>query len=149
MTDAQKRFCDEYLIDLNATRAYKVAYPKIKKDHTATVNGNRLLTFADIKKYISDKIKEREKRTEVTQDRVIQELAKIAFVDIRELYNDSGGLKNIKEIDRRFLLIFSVAGYSTGDSLLPLYGSPRLQSHHTNGIILSPYPDISSHKIYP
>ena len=99
MTDAQKRFCDEYLIDLNATRAYKVAYPKIKKDHTATVNGNRLLTFADIKKYISDKIKEREKRTEVTQDRVIQELAKIAFVDIRELYNDSGGLKNIKDID--------------------------------------------------
>ena len=99
MTDAQKRFCDEYLIDLNATRAYKVAYPKIKKDHTATVNGNRLLTFADIKKYISDKIKEREKRTEVTQDKVIQELAKIAFADIRSLYNDSGELKNIKEID--------------------------------------------------
>ncbi len=99
MTNSQQRFCDEYLIDLNATRAYKVAYPKVKKDHTATVNGNRLLTFADIKKYISDKIKEREKRTKVTQDKVIQELAKIAFADIRSLYNDSGGLKNIKEID--------------------------------------------------
>ena len=44
MTDAQKRFCDEYLIDLNATRAYKVAYPNCKKDETARANGSRLLT---------------------------------------------------------------------------------------------------------
>ena len=32
MTDAQKRFCDEYLIDLNATRAYKTAYSRCQKD---------------------------------------------------------------------------------------------------------------------
>ena len=35
MTEKQKRFCDEYLIDLNATRAYKAAYPSVKKDETA------------------------------------------------------------------------------------------------------------------
>lgn len=99
MTDAQKRFCDEYLIDLNATRAYKVAYPKVKKDHTATVNGNRLLTIADIQEYITEKIKEREQRTEVTQDMVIKELAKIAFLDIRKLYTENGQLKNIADID--------------------------------------------------
>ena len=33
MTEKQKLFVDEYLIDLNATRAYKVAYPNIKNDH--------------------------------------------------------------------------------------------------------------------
>lgn len=99
MTEAQKRFCNEYLIDLNATRAYKVAYPKVKKDHTATVNGNRLLTNADVQNYISEKIKEREKRTEVTQDRVIEELSKIAFLDIRKLYTENGQLKNIADID--------------------------------------------------
>lgn len=38
MTDAQKRFCDEYLVDLNATRAYKVAYPRVKKDTVAKSN---------------------------------------------------------------------------------------------------------------
>lgn len=43
MTDAQKRFCDEYLIDLNATRAYKVAYPNCKKDETASAVGSRML----------------------------------------------------------------------------------------------------------
>lgn len=96
MTDAQKRFCNEYLIDLNATRAYKVAYPNCKKDETARANSSRLLTKANIQEYIAEKQKEREKRTEVTQDMVIQELAKIAFADIRALYDDNGNLKNVK-----------------------------------------------------
>lgn len=99
MTDAQKRFCDEYLIDLNATRAYKVAYPNCKKDDTARANSSRLLTKANIQEYIAEKQKEIEKRTEVTQDRVIKELAKIAFLDIRKLYTDNGQLKNVADLD--------------------------------------------------
>ena len=35
MTEKQKIFADEYLIDLNATRAYRKAYPSVKKDETA------------------------------------------------------------------------------------------------------------------
>lgn len=99
MTDAQKRFADEYLIDLNATRAYKVAYSRCKKDETARANSSRLLTNANIQNYISEKQKEIEKRTEVTQDKVIKELAKIAFLDIRKLYSENGQLKNIADID--------------------------------------------------
>lgn len=79
MTKAQQVFCDEYLIDLNATRAYKVAYPSCKKDTTANVNGSKLLRNAKVQEYISVKMQEREKRTEVTQDMVINELASIAF----------------------------------------------------------------------
>ena len=79
LTEKQKRFCDEYLIDLNATRAYKVAYPNVKKDDTARANGSRLLTNANIKEYLDERIKEREKRTEITQDKVLEELAAIAF----------------------------------------------------------------------
>lgn len=99
MTDAQRRFCDEYLIDLNATRAYKVAYPNCKKDDTARTNSSRLLTIANIQEYISEKQKEIEKRTKVTQDMVIKELAKIAFLDIRKLYTENGQLKNIADLD--------------------------------------------------
>lgn len=101
MTDAQKRFCDEYLIDLNATRAYKIAYPNCKKDDSARKAGSRLLTIVDIQNYISEKQTEIEKRTEITQDMVIQELANIAFLDIRKLYNESGGLKNVQDIDEK------------------------------------------------
>ena len=99
MTNAQKRFCDEYLVDLNATRAYKVAYSRCKKDETASVNGSKLLRNTKVQEYIYKKQKEIEKRTEVTQDMVIQELAKIAFLDIRKLYTENGQLKNIADID--------------------------------------------------
>ena len=99
MTDAQKRFWDEYLTDLNATRAYKVAYLRCKKDETANVNGSKLLRNAKVQEYISEKMKEREKRTEITQDMVIKELAKIAFLDIRKLYTENGQLKNIADMD--------------------------------------------------
>ena len=99
MTDAQKRFCDEYLIDLNATRAYKVAYPRCKKDETANAASSRMLRNVKVQEYISEKQKEIEKRTEVTQDMVIKELAKIAFLDIRKLYTESGQLKNVADID--------------------------------------------------
>lgn len=52
MTDAQKRFADEYLIDCNATRAYLAAYPAVKRSETARTNGSRLLAKANIREYI-------------------------------------------------------------------------------------------------
>lgn len=58
MTDKQKRFADEYLIDCNATRAYKVAYPSVKKDETARKLGSRMMTNEDVKKYIDKKLSE-------------------------------------------------------------------------------------------
>ena len=56
MTDNQRRFCDEYLIDCNATRAYKAAYPNIKKDHTAESAGYRLLRNVEVKDYINEQL---------------------------------------------------------------------------------------------
>lgn len=107
MTDAQKRFCDEYLIDLNASRAYKVAYPSCKKDETARANGSRLLTKANIQNYISEQIEEQKKRTEITQDKVLNELAKIAFGDIRKLYTETGSLKNIQDMDNEAIAMLA------------------------------------------
>lgn len=92
LTEKQKRFCDEYLVDLNATRAYKKAYPSVKKDETARANASRLLTKANIKEYIDKRIKDRQKRTEITQDKVLNELAAIAF---------SNGSKYAKIVERK------------------------------------------------
>lgn len=52
MTEKQKRFCDEYLIDLNGTRAYKAAYPSVKSDKTAGANAARLLGNASVRAYL-------------------------------------------------------------------------------------------------
>jgi phage terminase small subunit len=78
LTDKQKLFADEYLIDLNATRAYKAVYKSCKKDETARVNGSRLLTNANVAEYIELRMKDRSKRTEITQDWVLNELYAIA-----------------------------------------------------------------------
>lgn len=56
MTDKQKMFADEYLIDLNATRAYKAVYKSVKKDTVAATNGGRMLRNAEVKKYIDDQL---------------------------------------------------------------------------------------------
>ena len=92
LTEKQKRFCDEYLVDLNATRAYKKAYPSVKKDETAAQAGSRLLRNVNVKEYIDKRIKDRQKRTEITQDKVLNELAAIAF---------SNGSKYAKVVERK------------------------------------------------
>lgn len=81
LTEKQKRFADEYLIDLNGTRAYKAAYPSVKKDNTAAVNANRLLRKTNIAAYIAKRQQAQQERTEITQDMVLRELAAIAFSD--------------------------------------------------------------------
>ncbi|EOL43346.1 terminase small subunit [Enterococcus caccae] len=54
MTDKQRVFADEYLKDLNGTRAYKVAYPTVKKDTRVATNAGRLLGNAEVKTYIDE-----------------------------------------------------------------------------------------------
>ena len=56
MTDNQRKFADEYLIDCNARRAYKVAYPKIKKDEVADAAASRLLSNVKVKAYIDEQL---------------------------------------------------------------------------------------------
>lgn len=79
LTEKQKLFANEYLIDLNAIRAYKAAYPRIKSDDVAAQAGSRMLRNVKVSEYIQKRIDERQKRTEVTQDMVIKELDAIEF----------------------------------------------------------------------
>lgn len=97
MTEKYRIFADEYLVDLNATRAYKVAYPSVKKDQTAAAAAARLLRNVNVQEYIAERMRERQQRTEVTQDMVVKELAAIAFskvTDYIEVLN--GGVVVIK-----------------------------------------------------
>lgn len=77
LTSKQKIFCDEYLVDLNATRAYKAAYPNIKRDSTARTNGSRLLTNANVKSYIDERLKELEDKRIAKAEEVLQYLTKV------------------------------------------------------------------------
>lgn len=81
LNDMQRLFVTEYLIDLNATQAaIRAGY----SEKTAMEQGSRLLRNVKIKEAIQIAMDERVKRTEVTQDRVLKELAKIGFADLKD-----------------------------------------------------------------
>lgn len=82
MTQKQKRFIEEYLIDLNATQAaIRAGY----SPDTAQQTGSENLSKPVIRAQIDRAMAERSKRTGVNAERVIQELAKIAFVNAAEV----------------------------------------------------------------
>ncbi len=77
MTEKQKRFADEYLVDLNATRAYKAAYPNIKNDNSAAVCANKLLRNPKVAKYIDERLKELESKRVATVQEVMEYLTTV------------------------------------------------------------------------
>lgn len=74
MTDKQKLFCDEYLIDLNATQAAIRAGYKKRYAHT---NANKLLQNTTIKEYIAKRMEEKEKDLIASQDEVLKYLTSV------------------------------------------------------------------------
>lgn len=96
LTPKQQRFVQEYLVDLNATQAAIRAGYSAKR---ADAIGYDLLRNTEVAKAVQAAMKVREDRTHITQDRVLQELARIAFFDIRKLYREDGTLKKPTELD--------------------------------------------------
>lgn len=102
LTPKQRMFVEQYLIDLNATQAYKRAGYSAKTDRVAGVESHKLLKNPKIEAAIAKAMDERSKRTEVTADRVLQELAKVGFsniTDFMEWQNGDIRLKDSSEID--------------------------------------------------
>lgn len=91
MTKKQKRFIEEYLIDLNATQAaIRAGY----SPDTAKSIGSENLTKPDIQARIAQAMAERSRRTGVNADRVVMELAKVAFVNASDVIDaDTATLK--------------------------------------------------------
>lgn len=77
MTEKQKIFADEYIICLNATRAYKKAYPNVKKDEVARANGSRLLTNANVKTYIDEQLEKLQSERVADQQEVLEFLTSV------------------------------------------------------------------------
>lgn len=81
ITEKQRRFVDEYLIDLNGTQAaIRAGY----SEATANEQASRMLANVNIQEYLQERRKAVQERTEITQDKVLKELAKIGFADIRK-----------------------------------------------------------------
>lgn len=96
LTAKQQRFTEEYMVDLNATQAAQRAGYSAR---TAADIGRQLLRKAPVAERIQAAMAERSVRTRVTQDRVLQEVARLAFLDIRKAFNANGTMKPLHEMD--------------------------------------------------
>ncbi|PRH24362.1 terminase small subunit [Burkholderia multivorans] len=96
LTAKQQRFVDEYLVDLNASAAARRAGYSVK---TADRIGAQLLGKTWVATKVAEAMRARRERTHITQDRVLEELSRIAFFDIRKLYNADGTLKRPDQLD--------------------------------------------------
>jgi phage terminase small subunit len=128
LTDKQIKFCEEYLIDLNATQAaIRAGY----SEKTARSIANENLTKPDIQNYLTERQKELKEETGITQKRVLQELSAIAFSDIRRFYDENGNLKSITELDDEAAA--ALAGVET-EELFAGFGDDRAQIGMTKKI---------------
>lgn len=95
MTPKEKRFCEEYLVDLNATQAaIRAGY----SEDTARSIGSENLTKPDIAELVSQLQIERSDKTKVTAQMVVNELAKLGFSNIKNYFTDDWNIKNVDEI---------------------------------------------------
>lgn len=92
----KRRFVEEYIIDLDAPNAaIRAGYTK----KWATSNAYKLLKITEIQEAIQAELAKRSQRTEITADRVLKEISRLAFVDPRKFFHDDGSPKAITELD--------------------------------------------------
>lgn len=98
LTKSQKVFCQEYIYDWNATRAYKVAYPSVKTDSVARSCASQHLTKLNIQAYIELIQKDLEKLAGISRMQVLDEHRKLAFSSIAHLHNTWITLREFEDL---------------------------------------------------
>jgi phage terminase small subunit len=96
LTPKQEMFVKEYLIDLNATQSAIRAGYSAKR---AEITGSELVRNRKVADLIQTEMDKRAAKYEITADRVLQEIAKLAFHDPRKFFDDDGRIKPISELD--------------------------------------------------
>ena len=100
LTPKQESFCKEYIRTGNATEAYRLSYDT-KKATAKSVNELASRMLKDIK--IASRIKELQEkineRFEISVGRVLQEYAKIAFLDPRRMFDEAGNLLPVTKME--------------------------------------------------
>lgn len=108
LSNNQKLFCQEYLkLGMNGTQAYLNVYKSVKKEATARTNASRLLTNANIQEYVKELQEKVEEKAIVSIEDIVKELYKIGFSNVKDLYDESGKLKEISNIDTNVASVIS------------------------------------------
>jgi len=120
LTPKEVAFVENYMIDLNATQAYERAGFKAR-GHAAQVGAHNLMRKPRIIAAIEAAKAERSQRTNITADRILKEIARLAFLDIGKAFTEGGQLKPLHEMDedtRRAISGLEVSAlYADGENI--------------------------------
>lgn len=130
LTDRQRVFCEEYLVDLNGSAAARRAgySPKI-----ARTMAQQNLDNPAVLEYLTRLMNERSQRTQITADRVISETARLAFSDLRKLFDENGALKPVQQWPDDMAAAVSAVEV---DELFEGIGADRVQVGYTRKVKL-------------
>lgn len=95
----QIRFCQEYVVDLNVTQAYIRAGYEVNSSESASAAGSKLLTDIRVKALVERLQKDKARRLEIDSDRVLAELSRLAFSNIKGIFDGSDGLLRVVDLD--------------------------------------------------
>ena len=87
LTIKQRIFCQEYIFEWNATKAYRAAYVSVTNDNSAAASASALLRNPKIQKYVSDIQNDLEKTCGISKVKILFEHKKLAFSSIASLHN--------------------------------------------------------------
>ena len=153
LNEKQQRFVEEYMIDLNATQAAIRAGYSVK---SASDIGGQLLGKTHVQHAIARAKAERSRRTGITSDRVLQELARIAFVNAADLIdlkvisgvkvkyvphkelNDDGEIMIVDAIEREVKMCDKVRALDMLCKHLGLYDAKQGDDDGGTGIVELP-----------
>ncbi len=103
LTPRQKLFVQEYLKDMNASRAYRAAGYRSGNDEAVQASASRLLWSAKLSRAVHGELLKRFTTSEITADRVLRELARIAFsnmADFLRVNPDGSFVIDLSNVDR-------------------------------------------------
>lgn len=100
LTPKREAFALKYVESGNASAAYRHAFnAENSSEKTVWQAASRLLADPKVAARVAELQEMHRKRHCVTVDRVLQEYAKLAFLDIRRAFDEEGNLKPIHELD--------------------------------------------------
>ena len=125
LTEKQATFAQEYLIDLNATQAaVRAGYSKGSAARYAV----ELLNKNHVAEAIQKAMQERNQRVEISQDRILEELSRIAFGDLRDAV--TWGPRGVSLKDSAVLTDEQAAAIAeVGETVTKDGGSTRIKRH--------------------
>jgi phage terminase small subunit len=93
LTKKEQRFADEYLLDLSKHKAAeRIGYT----NKSAWLMGRELYDLPQVQTYITYMLTERRNKILSSQERIIQELERIAFFDVRQMLNPDNTMRQLR-----------------------------------------------------